>query len=138
MLRSRGVRLTGLLLALAGSALLISREKDVFGILASTALIGRQADSVYLLATNQLLRPWQQQWLVQGRPAEIAFDADKRLLAVLNSRSVHILDGTTGVEIGKAASRTTSYTGLAFRPGTRELWASEATRSGQERIEFHK
>ena len=32
------------------------------------------------------------------------------------------------------ASRSTSYTGIAFRPDDREIWASETTRSGPDGI----
>ena len=132
MTRSRAIGLaTATITFLAG---LVAADRGVFGVLRSTALIGRQDSGMYLVATNQLLQPWQQQWVVEGRPVEITFSSDKRLLAVLNMRSVHILDGNTGAELSRIPSRSTSYTGLAFRPGTSEIWASEATRNGPDSI----
>src|SRR6185295_11183426 len=40
----------------------------------------------------------------------------------------------TGTHVAEIPSKTTSYTGLAFRPGDRELWASETTRNGPDSI----
>lgn len=57
-----------------------------------------------------------------------------RLLAVLNSRGILLLHGSTGVRVAEIESKTTSYAGIAFRPGDRELWASETTRSGPDSI----
>jgi YVTN family beta-propeller protein len=63
---------------------------------------------------------------------DMAFDAEKKSLAVLNSSSVMLMDGSTGVPVDEVKSRTTSYAGIAFRPGGRELWASETTRRGPD------
>lgn len=105
------------------------------GLLASTALIGKQPDGQVLVATNQLLRPWEQSSPMAGRPVEIAVDAGLGLTAVLNTRGVHLLDMATGVEVARAASNATSYTGLAFRPGaTREIWISETSREGPDAL----
>jgi len=78
--------------AAAAAALVIARESAVFSVLTSDAAIGKQAAECYLLPTNQLLRPWGEQALIAGRPVDLAFDSAKRLLAVLNWRSVLILD----------------------------------------------
>jgi YVTN family beta-propeller protein len=118
-------------LAVAAIALYSQRNELM---LSSTALLGKQAGDYWIVATNQLLRPWGQQSLMQGRPIEAVFDSKKRILAVLNSRGVNLLDGATGTEVARIASRSTSLTGLAFRPGDRELWASEATRTGPDSI----
>ena len=64
----------------------------------------------------------------------MAFDSQKRILAVLNTRSILLLDGSTGNELAEVASKPTSYAGIAFRPGNRELWASEASRNGPDSI----
>jgi YVTN family beta-propeller protein len=119
---------------LAAGAALVAREAAVFGILKSDARIGRQEGGFYLLPTSQLLRPWGEQAVIPGRPVELAYDSSKRLLAVLNWRSVLLRDGSTGTQVAEIKSRATSYTGLAFRPGDRELWASEATRTGPDSI----
>jgi YVTN family beta-propeller protein len=131
---SRQILTTLIVLGAASTAFLVSKERDVFGVLKSTALIGRQESGAYLVATNQLVRAWEQQSPMRGRPVEAAFDTRKKLLAVLNNSAVHLLDGSTGAEIARIPSRSTSYTGLAFRPGDRELWASEATRKGPDSI----
>ncbi len=102
--------------------------------LKSDTKIGRQADDLYLLPTSQLLHPWGEQTLVKGRPVDLAFDSTRETLAVLNTRNVLLLDAATGRQTGKIEGKTTSYTGLAFRPGHRELWASEATRNGPDYI----
>jgi YVTN family beta-propeller protein len=118
----------------AASAALVAREAGLFSILTSTAAIGKQPAGFYLLPTNQLLRPWGEQSPIQGRPVDLAFDSRKRLLAVLNWRGIWLMDGSTGAKLAEVPSRSTSYTGLAFRPGDRELWASEATRNGPDSI----
>lgn len=116
------------------AAALVARETAVFSVLKSAARIGRQPEGYYLLPTDQLLRPWGEQALFAGRPVDMTFDSAKRVLAVLNWRSVQVLDGSTGVQVGEVRARATSYTGVAFRPGDRELWASETQRNGPDSI----
>ncbi len=127
------LRLTLSLLLIAG-AVLIARETGLISLLQSTAILGRQDSGSYLLPTNQLLKPLGEQTLIPGRPIDIAFDSTKHLLAVLNSRSVLLMEGATGKRLSEIKSPGTSYAGLAFRPGDGELWASEATREGPDSI----
>ena len=117
---------------LAGIAML-AQQPALFPALRSTAPLGRQSEGFYLLPTNQLIRPAGQQSAITGRPVDMAFDSHKRLLAVLNWRSILLLDAA-GNKLGEIPSRATSYIGVAFRPGDRELWASEATRNGADSI----
>ena len=111
---------------LAGAAL-IAREAAHFPVLKSNAPLGAQDGGFRLLPTNQLLHPWGQQTVIPGRPVDMAYDSDKRVLAVLNTRAVVLLDGSTGAKVGEIAAHTTSYAGIAYRPGNRELWASETS-----------
>ena len=113
---------------------LIGKESGAFSVLKSTATIGKQPGGFYLLPTNQLLRPWGEQALIQGRPVDLVFDSGKRILAVLNTRSIVLFDGSNGTQLAEIKARSTSYTGIAFRPGDRELWGSEATRNGPDSI----
>jgi YVTN family beta-propeller protein len=113
---------------------LVAKETGAFSVLKSAAALGKQPAGFYLLPTNQLLRPWGEQAVIPGRPVDLAFDSGKRVLAVLNTRSVNLFDGSTGTTLAEIRARSTSYTGLAFRPGDRELWASETTRSGPDSI----
>lgn len=113
---------------------LAAREASLFSILPSAAAPGRQPGGYYLLPTNQLLRPWGVQTLIPGRPVDVAFDSHKRVLAVLNWRSVLLLDGSTGAQMAEIKPRSTSYAGICFRPGDRELWASLATRNGPDAL----
>jgi YVTN family beta-propeller protein len=131
--RRKHLLLLLLLLVLSGLVLFAS-EPDLFGILASEVLLGKQDAGFYLLPTNQLLRPWGVQTLMDGRPVDLAFNGSKRLLAVLNSENVLLLDGLTGAQITQIKSGKTSYGGVAFCPGDRELWASEVTRNGPDSI----
>src|SRR5947207_2733078 len=119
------------LLALAALA---AKEAGVFAVLKSDAAAGKQPSGVFLISTNQLLRPWGEQTLFPGRPVDITFDSKKRVLAILNTRSVLLMDGSTGTQVAEIKARSMSYTGVAFRPGDRELWASEATRNGPDSI----
>ena len=121
-------------LVLAISAALIGQQTALFSVLKSNARIGRQTEDFYLLPTDQLLHAWGQQTVIQGRPVDLAFDSRKHLLAVLNSRSVLLMDGTSGAQLASVKSRATSYTGIAFRPGDRELWASETTSRGPDSL----
>lgn len=93
-----------------------------------------QPGGVSLLPTNQLLRPWGEQAVIPGRPVELAWNSSKGQLAVLNWRSVLLLDPASGSTIAEVKTRSTSYTGIAFRPGDREVWASETIRTGPDSI----
>ena len=106
----------------------------IFPILTSKARLGLQQGGFYLLPTNQLLRPWGEQSAIKGRPVDAAFDSRKRVLAVLNTRGVEIFSGSAGMPAGEIKSGATSYTGVAFRPGDRELWNSETTRDGPDSL----
>lgn len=120
-------------LALAGAGL-IAKEAGVFPSLKSQAALGKQAEGLFLVPTNQMLHPWGQQTVIAGRPVDMVYDSQKRILAVLNTRDVLLLDGSTGAKLATVGAKTTSYTGIAFRPGNRELWASETTRNGPDSI----
>src|SRR5260370_42133255 len=61
-------------------------------------------------------------------------DSQRRILAVLDTRSILLLDGSTGTKGVEIAARNTSYAGIAYRPGDRELWASETSRNGPDSI----
>src|SRR5271157_1229969 len=120
-------------IALAG-AVLIAQEAAVFSELKTTAALGHQAGGYYLVPTNQMLRPWGEQTVIRGRPVDMAFDSARRILAVLDTRSVVLLDGSTGARLAEIQSRTTSYAGIAFRPGNRQIWASETARNNGDGI----
>src|SRR5215831_8826980 len=124
-----------LLTVLVCAALVVAaKETGAFSVLKSAAALGRQPAGFYLLPTNQLLRPWGEQALIQGRLVDLTFDSAKRVLAVLNTRSIVLFDGSNGTQLAEIKARSTSYTGIAFRPGDRELWGSEATRNGPDSI----
>jgi len=112
----------------------LAKDPELFSVLKSTALIGKQADGSYLLVTNQSIRPWGEQALISGRPVDLAMDSGKRLLALLNTRAVLLRHASTGVQVAEVKTRSTSYAGVAFRPGDRELWASETSRNGPDSI----
>src|SRR5882757_2828886 len=112
----------------------VAKETPLFPILKSTVILGKQPEGFYLLPTNQLLRPWGDQLQIPGRPVDLAFDSKKRLLAILNTHSVEIVDGTSGAHLASADVGSTSYTGLAWRQGDHEIWASQATRNGPDTI----
>jgi YVTN family beta-propeller protein len=117
---------------MAGIAIL-AQQPAMFPTLRSTGPLGRQAEGFYLLPTNQLIRPVGSMSTITGRPVDMAFDGHKRLLAILNWRSIVLLDAA-GNKVADIPTRATSYTGIAFRPGDRELWASETTRNGPDSI----
>ncbi|MBI4876128.1 MAG: YncE family protein, partial [Acidobacteria bacterium] len=123
-----------LLFVCSAAAALVAYEAGVFSILKSDARIGRQADGVHLVPTNQLLRPWGEQTLFPGRPVDLAFDSNKRVLAILNWRGVLFADASSGARLAEVKTLATSYTGVAFRPGDRELWVSETSRNGPDSI----
>ena len=118
-------------LALAG---LVAQQSALFPTLKSNVPMGKQAAGIFLVSSNQLLRPWGEQTVIAGRPVDMAFDSERRLLAVLNTRSILLLDGSTGTKVAEIATRSTSYAGIAYRPGNRELWASETARNGPDAI----
>jgi YVTN family beta-propeller protein len=116
-----------LLLVLIAAAAVVADETAVFSVLKSTVRLGKQPEGFYLVPTNQLLRPWGRLSLIAGRPVDMAFDSHRRTLAVLNWESVLVLDGASGTRLGEVESPATSYAGIAFRPGDREIWASETS-----------
>jgi hypothetical protein len=118
----------------AAAAAVAANPAGIFSVLKSLTPLGKQPSGIYLLPTNQLLRPWGVESLIEGRPVDMTFDPQKRILAVLNTRSVLLLDGSTGTKVAEIPAKSTSYTGIAFRPGARELWASETTRTGPDSI----
>src|SRR3981081_1514557 len=130
----RFMRKLPLICCLLALAVFAAKDAGYFSILKSNAAIGKQASGVFLLPTSQLLRPWGEQTQFPGRPVDITFDSKKRLLAILNTRSVLLMDGSTGTQVAEIKARATSCTGVAFRPGDRELWASQATRNGPDSI----
>ena len=65
-------------LALAGAAL-IAKEAGVFPALKTEAALGKQAEGLFLVPTNQMLHPWGEQTVIPGRPVDIG-NGDARAL----------------------------------------------------------
>jgi YVTN family beta-propeller protein len=122
------------LVLLLSALAIVAQETGVFSVLKTTVLLGKQGDNFYLVSSNQLLHPWGEQTVIAGRPVDMAWDSQRRFLAVLNTRGIVLLDGSTGTRLADIQARSTSYTGIAFRPGDRQLWASETTRNGPDSI----
>jgi YVTN family beta-propeller protein len=95
----------------------------------STTKVGKLADGMSLVVTQQVLKPWTPERYISGRPVDLAFNSDRSQLAVLNMRSIEILDEKSG-DLTTIPTATTSYCGIAYRPGDEEVWASEADRNG--------
>jgi YVTN family beta-propeller protein len=117
------------LLVLTGvlAAALLAATATLFPVIKSSAALGKQPAGFYLLPTNQLLRPWGEQTLIKGRPVDVAMDSRKHFLAVSNSRSLLLMDAVSGAQLADIPTRTTSYLGVAVRPGDREVWVTETT-----------
>ena len=120
------------LMALAGT--LAAMQSKNFGVLKSTVLLGKQPSGVFLLPTNQLIGAWGEQTLIPGRPVDMTFDPEQRIIAVLNNHGVNLIDSTTGALLYEWKLQATSYAGLAFRPGTRELWTTELSKTGDRLV----
>lgn len=128
MLRKQASRIA---IALGAAALVLGGAAvQRSGVLASVVRAGKQPDGLWLTVTQQTLRPWGEQTAIPGRPVEMAIDRERALIAVLNSSSVDLLDLRTNGPRGNFKTRSTSYAGLAFRPGSNEVWASEAAVNG--------
>ena len=112
----------------------IAAAPELFPVLSSTVRIGKQPAGFYLLPTNQLLQPWGEQATLKGRPVDAALDSGKHLLAVLNARGIDIFDAQTTTPRGTARTKSSSYAGIAFRPGVNEIWSSETARNGGDFI----
>src|SRR5438105_443579 len=85
-----------LLLATLG---LLAQQTGVFSVLKSTVLLGKQPGDLFFVSSNQLLHPWGEQTVIPGRPVDMAWDSARRFLAVLNTRGIVLLDGSTGTKI---------------------------------------
>lgn len=114
--------------ALAG----LAAVPAIFPFLKSDARIGRQPAGFFLLPTNQLLQPWGEQSVITGRPVDAALDSGKHFLAVLNTRSIDVFHALTGTPLGSVRTKSSSYTGIAFRPGASEIWTGETSRTGPD------
>src|SRR5215471_16427909 len=112
----------------------VGAESGVFSVLKTTVLLGKQSDGLFLVSTNQLIHPWGEQTVIPGRPVDMTWDSARRFLAVLNTRTLVLLDGSTGAKLADIETRATSYAGIAFRPRDRQLWASETARNGPDGI----
>ncbi|MBM3764011.1 MAG: bifunctional YncE family protein/alkaline phosphatase family protein [Acidobacteria bacterium] len=121
-------------LAIAVAAAFAVKKAELWDLLPSNSYAGKQSNDGYLVASEQLIRPWRLRAQIKGRPADIAIDPGNRFAALLNGTSVVMIDLASGAEISRATTKTTSYLGIAFRPGVNEVWASEATRNGPDAI----
>lgn len=115
--------------SLTGVAFGAGGKADSSTALASRAQVGEQSGGSWLVVTQQLLRPWKREQLIKGRPVDLAVNSTRSQLAVLNFAGVDLTDENTGV-VQHIRTRSTSYCGIAFRPGDRELWSSEADAAG--------
>lgn len=122
------------LVILAAGAIGAAVQGDLSTVLSSTALAGKQANDAYLVASAQLVRPWLLKSRISGRPADLAIHPSGAFAAVLNGTSIVTIDLTTGHEISRVTTKTTSYLGIRFRPNSEEIWASEATRNGPDAL----
>ena len=121
-------------LAAVFAAVLLSVETPLFPVLKNSLFAGPQKEGFSLLVTSQILRPWGDQAAIPGRPVEGVFDPAGKWFAVLGSRGVEIFDAPTLIHRAKVATHATSYAGLAFRPGTRELWVCETSARADDSI----
>ncbi|MBM3725078.1 MAG: bifunctional YncE family protein/alkaline phosphatase family protein [Acidobacteria bacterium] len=129
-------RLKQLIIATAALSLgaVWAAETGFLQIFASAVTLGRQAGGVFLLPTNQLVRSAARETAILGRPVDAALSRDLGVLAVLNTRGAVLLDPATLAPAGEIRTQSTSYAGIAVRPGTREIWVSETARSGGDAL----
>ncbi|HEU0122863.1 MAG TPA: bifunctional YncE family protein/alkaline phosphatase family protein [Bryobacteraceae bacterium] len=124
-----------LLLAGVTAAVVVAVKKpDLDAILPSNTVAGKQANDAYLVASAQLVRPWRMKSEIKGRPVDFAIDSTGTLAAILNGNSISTMDLASGKEISRVSTKTNSYLGIRFRPHAREIWASEATRTGPDAL----
>src|SRR6476646_11088765 len=100
-----------ILLATAACAgtLVLAWQSPLFPVLKSTVLNGRQSAGFHLVPTQQLLKPWGEQMPLQGRPVDMTFDTSGRILAVLKTRSILLLDATSAATLGEIKTKSSSY-----------------------------
>jgi len=114
------------LLGVTAVAVIAVKKPDLSFILPTTATAGKQANDAYLVASEQLVRPWRLKSEIKGRPVDLAIDPTGSFAAVLNGNNVVTIDLASGREISRVTTKTNSYLGIRFRPGASEIWASEA------------
>jgi DNA-binding beta-propeller fold protein YncE len=123
-------RLLFSILCLAASAGFAQSSGEVVGPIDSTAKTGPLQDGAQLVVTGQLVRPWGAQTYLPARPVDLALNSRQSMVAVLNSKSIDVLDANTGAVRQSFNCRATSYGGVSFRPGSDEIWGSEASEKG--------
>ena len=57
------------------------RTPELWDALASNAVAGKQPSGAYLVASEQLVRPWRLKTRIAGRPADMALDPSGRFAA---------------------------------------------------------
>lgn len=129
MLRSTSQRalFAGSLFVLAGGAVIAAVGTGHGFRLNGKVKAGKVGNNMTLVVTQQLLKPWTPEVYLPGRPVDMAFNADKSKLAIMNTREINLIDEKTG-KIQDIRTAVTSYCGIAFRPDGKEIWVSEAAR----------
>jgi hypothetical protein len=92
----------------------------------SRALIGKQPDGSWLVVTQQVLRPWRQQQFIKGRPVDLAFNATKSKLAILNLSGIELMDEDSGAR-KQIKTRSTSTAASLFGRETRSCGRAKPT-----------
>jgi YVTN family beta-propeller protein len=116
-------------LSLALTALGVGVARTYLPAIDSQAHVGKQPDGSWLVVTQQVLRPWREPQAIKGRPVDLAFNSTHSKLAVLNLGGIELMDEDSGA-IEQIKTHSTSYCGIAFRPGDKEIWSSEADLNG--------
>src|SRR5262249_54568089 len=78
---------------------LVGAESGVFSVQKTPVLLGKKGDGLFLVPTNQLIPPWGEQPVIPARPVDMPWDSARRFLAVLNTRTLVLLDGSTGAKL---------------------------------------
>ena len=58
---------------------LVGQQSELFPILKSNVPMGKQGAGLFLVSSNQLLRPWGEQMVIPGRPVDMTFDSERRI-----------------------------------------------------------
>jgi YVTN family beta-propeller protein len=103
--------------------------KGAPGVTRENALVGLQKDSTYFVSTSQIINPVGQTIAFPGRPTDLVFDNDEKLMAVKNLGDIVFFDVSERkiIQTLKMPGGGNTYTGIAWSGSgeDQKIWVTD-------------
>ncbi len=92
-----------------------------------SAVVGRQKDDSYIVATTQRIDPAGKSITFPGRPVDLALNADESILAVKNMRDIIFIDPATHeiIQTLKIPKGGNTFTGIVWNNTENKVWTTD-------------